>query len=305
MLGRRLLLDRQRCSDADRALRRDLVDNRQLAQHQRYAEQLPLRRDVHVGVGVLGRRLLLQRQRHFSDLDRALGRDLVGNRQLAQHQQRGLQLPLWRDVRVGVGVLGRWLLLHRRQFRRSDPDRALGRVIMVDRQLAQHQYYGGQRPFRRDVRVSVGVLGRRLLLRTRRPHFSDPDRALGRVLVDHCQLAQHQHAVQCPLRRDVRVGVRLLGRWRLRFHGQCSSDPDRALGRVLVGHRQLAQHQHYAVQLALWCDVRAAVGLLGCRLLHRRRRQQPQSDPDRALGRDLVGHRQLAQHQHYAVQLAL
>jgi len=252
MLGRRLLLDRQRCSDADRALRRDLVDNRQLAQHQRYAEQLPLRRDVHVGVGVLGRRLLLQRQRHFSDLDRALGRDLVGNRQ-----------------------------------------------------LAQHQYYGGQRPFRRDVRVSVGVLGRRLLLRTRRPHFSDPDRALGRVLVDHCQLAQHQHAVQCPLRRDVRVGVRLLGRWRLRLHGQCSSDPDRALGRVLVGHRQLAQHQHYAVQLALWCDVRAAVGLLGCRLLHLRLRQQPPSDPDRALGRDLVGHRQLAQHQHYAVQLAL
>ena len=41
---------------------------------------------------------------------------------------------------------------------------------MVDRQLAQHQHYGGQRRLRRDVRVSVGVLGRRLLLRTRRPH---------------------------------------------------------------------------------------------------------------------------------------
>ena len=51
--------------------------------------------------------------------------------------------------------------------------------------------------------------------------------------------------------------------------------------------------------------MRAGVGLLGCRLLHRRRRQQPQSDLDRTLGRDLVDHRQLAQHQRYAVQLAL
>jgi hypothetical protein len=51
--------------------------------------------------------------------------------------------------------------------------------------------------------------------------------------------------------------------------------------------------------------VRVGVGLLGRRLLHRRRRQQPQSDPDPALERDLVGNRQLAQHQHYAVQLAL
>ena len=124
---------------------------------------------------------------------------------------------------------------------------------MVDRQLAQHKHYGlSQRPSsRRDVRVGVGVLGRRLLLRTRRPHFSDPDRALGRDLVDHRQLAQHQHAVQRPLRRDVRVGVRLLGCWRLRFHGQCSSDSDRALGRDLVGNRELAQHQHFAVQLPL------------------------------------------------------
>ncbi len=83
----------------------------------------------------------------------------------------------------------------------------------VDRQLAQHQHYGGQRRLRRDVRVSVGLLGRRLLLRTRRPHFSDSDRALGRELVDHRQLAQHQHPVQRPFRRDVRVGVGLLGRW--------------------------------------------------------------------------------------------
>jgi len=59
-------------------------------------------------------------------------------------------------------------------IRRSDLDRALGRDLMVDRQLAQHQHYRGQRPLRPDVRVSVGVLGRRLLLRTRRPHFSDP-----------------------------------------------------------------------------------------------------------------------------------
>ena len=81
---------------------------------------------------------------------------------------------------------------------------------------------------------------------------------------------------------------------RLLLDRQRCSDADRALRRDLVDNRQLAQHQHYAVQLALWCDVRAAVGLLGCRLLHRRRRQQPQSDPDRALGRDLVDHRQLA-----------
>jgi hypothetical protein len=99
------------------------------------------------------------------------------------------------------------------------PGRALGRDLMVDRQLAQHQHYGGQRRLRRDVWVSVGVLGRRLLLRTRRPHFSDSDRALGRDLVGHRQLAQHQHAVQRPLRRDVRVGVRLLGHRQLRLHG--------------------------------------------------------------------------------------
>ena len=69
-----------------------MVD-RQLAQHQRYAEQLPPRRDVRVGVGVLGRRLLLQRQRHFSDLDRALGRDLVDHRQFAQHQRYATTTP--------------------------------------------------------------------------------------------------------------------------------------------------------------------------------------------------------------------
>ena len=102
------------------------------------------------------------------------------------------------------------------------------------------------------MRAGVGLLGCRLLHR-RRPQQpqSDPDRALGRDLVDHCQLAQHQHAVQYPLKRDVRAGFRLLGRWRLFFHGQRSSDPDRALERDLVGNRQLAQHQHYAVQLAL------------------------------------------------------
>ena len=154
MLGCRLLLGRKRCSDPDRALGRDLMVDRQLAQHQRHTEQLPPRRDVRVGFGVLGCRILLQRQRHFSDPDRALGRDLVDYRQLAQHQHYGLQLPLWCDVRVGVRVLGRRILLHQRQFRRSDPDRALGRDLMVDRQLAQHQHYGGQRRLRRDVRVS-------------------------------------------------------------------------------------------------------------------------------------------------------
>ena len=83
---------------------------------------------------------------------------------------------------------------------------------MVDCQLAQHQHYGGQRPLRPDVHVSVGVLGRRLLLRTRQPHFSDPDRALGRDLVGNRQLAQHQrYAVQLALWRDVRVDGGLLG----------------------------------------------------------------------------------------------
>ena len=44
--------------------------------------------------------------------DRALGRDLVDHRHLAQHAD---QLPQWRDVRVGVGLLGRRLLLHRQR----------------------------------------------------------------------------------------------------------------------------------------------------------------------------------------------
>jgi hypothetical protein len=64
----------------------------------------------------------------------------------------------------------------------------------------------------------------------------------------------------------VRVGVGLLGRWRL-LDRQRYSDPDRALGRDLVGHRQLAQYQRYAVQLAPWRDVRVDARLLGCRLL--------------------------------------
>ena len=66
---------------------------------------------MRVGLGLLGRRRLLQRQR-LSDPDRALGRDLVGHRHLAQHQRDGVQLPQRRDVRVGLGVLGRRLLLH-------------------------------------------------------------------------------------------------------------------------------------------------------------------------------------------------
>jgi hypothetical protein len=47
------------------------------------------------------------------------------------------------------------------------------------------------------------------------------------------------------------------------------------VGRDLVGHRQLAQHQHYAVQLALWRDVRVDAGLLGCRLLLQREQRRP------------------------------
>jgi hypothetical protein len=42
-----------------------------------------------------------------------------------------------------------------------------------------------------------------------------------------------------------------------------------------VGNRQLAQHQHYAVQLALWCNVRVGVGLLGRRLLLQCEQRRP------------------------------
>ena len=211
LLGRRPLLQRQRLSDPDRALGRDLVGHRQLAQPR--GEQLPQRRDVRVGLGVLGRRLLLHRHLACSDPDRALGRDLVGHRRLAQHQRHAVQRALSRDVRVGIGVLGRRQLLHRHRF--SDSDRALGRDLVGHRHLAQHQRYAGKRPLWRDVRVGVGVLGRRLLLH-RQLHSSDPDRALGRDLVGHRQLAQHQHyAGQLPPSREMRVGVGVLGRWRL------------------------------------------------------------------------------------------
>jgi hypothetical protein len=42
-----------------------------------------------------------------------------------------------------------------------------------------------------------------------------------------------------------------------------------------VGHRQLAQHQHYTVQLALWRDVRVDAGLLGRRLLLQCEQRRP------------------------------
>ena len=57
------------------------------------------------------------RQLHSSDPDRALGRDLVGHRQLAQHQHYAGQLPPSREMRVGVGVLGRWRLLRQLRHR--------------------------------------------------------------------------------------------------------------------------------------------------------------------------------------------
>jgi len=69
VLGRRLLQGHKRKrrrhrhpSDAHRAVERELMGNRPLAK-QAHVRQLPdiqlsLRRDVHVGVGVLGRRLL-------------------------------------------------------------------------------------------------------------------------------------------------------------------------------------------------------------------------------------------------------
>ena len=159
--------------------------------------QLPQWRDLRVGVGLLGRRLLLptaasyqtliehwdgtswaivtspntsatqnnflngvtcvsasdcwavgspQRQQQLSDPHRAVGRDLVGHRHLAQHQRHAEQLPLWRDVRVGVGLLGRRQLLHRRHQRRPDPHRTLGRNLVGHRHLAQHQRHAEQRP---------------------------------------------------------------------------------------------------------------------------------------------------------------
>ena len=109
------------------------------------------------------------------------------------------------------------------------------------------------------------------------------------------------NATQFNILRSVTCvsGVGLLGRRLL--HRQRRSDPDRALGRDVVGHRHLAQQQPqrhylcykwkasglYADQPPLWRDVRVGIRVLGRRLLHRQRR----SDPDRALGRDLVGHR--------------
>ena len=227
---------------------------------------------MRVGLGLQGRRLLLQRQ-SLSDPDRALGRDLVGHRQFAQHRRHAEQLPPWRDVRVGLGVLGRRLLLPR-YLPCSDPDRALGRDLVDHRHLAQHQRHAGQLALSRDVRVGIGVLGRRQLLQRQR--LSDPDRALGRDLVGHRHLAQHQrHAGKRPLWRDVRVGVGVLGRRLLLRRQLPPSDPDRALGRELVGDRQLAQHQHYAGQLPPSRDVRVGVGVLGRWRVLRQLRHRP------------------------------
>ena len=148
----------------------------------------------------------------------------------------------------------------------SDPDRALGRDLVGHRHLAQHQPHADTTSSSRDVRVGVGLLGRRLLLRQRQ---SDPHRAVGRDLVGHRHLAQHQrtqdnflYGVTCVSASDC---------WAVGYYynGSGLSDPDRALGRDLVGHRHLAQHQHHAAQRPLWRDVRVGVGLLGRRLQRR------------------------------------
>ena len=88
------------------------------------------------------------------------------------------------------------------------------RYLMVHLYLAQLQR-AAQLPERRDVRVSFGVLDRGLLRSGRLP-FSDADRALEWDLVGHRYLSQHQHQRrQRPQCRDVRFGVRLLGRGRV------------------------------------------------------------------------------------------
>jgi len=219
MLGCRLLLVRQRCSTLIErwdGTSWSIVSSPNTSAN---AEQLPPRRDVHVGVGVLGRRLLLQRQRHFSDLDRALDgtswaivsspntsttdyNSLSGVTCVSASECWAVGYYFTGDNFVDQTLIERW-------------DGTSWSIVSSPNTSTTEANV----PLRPDVRVSVGVLGRRLLLRTRRPHFSDPDRALGRDLVDNCQFAQHQHAVQCPLRGNVRVGVRLLGRWRLRFTG--------------------------------------------------------------------------------------
>jgi len=80
--------------------------------HQHYGSELPhrVRARRHRTAGAVG--YYYNGQRH-SDPDRALGRNLVGHRQFAQHQHHAAQLPLWRDVRVGIGLLGRRHLLQR------------------------------------------------------------------------------------------------------------------------------------------------------------------------------------------------
>ena len=124
---------------------RDLRECRRLATGRSSARPTPALRRTTTSmawracrVGLLGRRRLLQQQHHSSDPDRALGRDLVGHRQLAQHQHHAEQRPHWRDVRVGVGVLGRRLLL---QQQRIQTLIGAGTGPVGHRQLAQHQRY--------------------------------------------------------------------------------------------------------------------------------------------------------------------
>ena len=64
-----------------------------------------------------------------------MGRELLGHRQLAQHQHDAVQLPPSRDVRVGVGVLGRWRL--QRQLRRR-PDASV--EVHGERNTDTHPY---------------------------------------------------------------------------------------------------------------------------------------------------------------------
>src|SRR5439155_1029497 len=108
LLGRRLLgHHRQHLPHVRRTLERGSLVLRHLAQHKYHAAQPTRWCNVHFGVGLLGRRRVLGRRQRLPHAHRALERDSVVHRHLAQHQCHGVQPPLWCNVLFGVGLLGR------------------------------------------------------------------------------------------------------------------------------------------------------------------------------------------------------